>query len=152
MTRADSVHSTPRKTASKIQRKKRAKPVESEEQRNLRHDKAFRDLEAPMHDLYCMAEIAAQAAEGVEEHQIEITHFAIYRLCEMVRDFRAKYRADLHAGLDRGKTAEAVTGPQPVCAIEKLSWICYRVPRLPGIEPAGPKPAGSSLARGYGLA
>ena len=103
---ADRVHSTPRITASKIQRKKRAKPVESEDQRNLRHGKAFRDLEGPMLNLYCMAEIADQAATGVGEDKDEIAHFAVYRLCEMVRDLRAKYRTDLYEGPDRGKAVQ----------------------------------------------
>ena len=48
-----------------------------------------------------MAEIAAEVATGVHEDQDEIGHFLIYRLCEMVRDFRAKYRSELRAG--RGK-------------------------------------------------
>jgi hypothetical protein len=34
-------------------------------------------------------------------------HFSIYHLCEMVRDFRTKYRADLHAGPDRGKAVQS---------------------------------------------
>jgi hypothetical protein len=51
MTKADSVHSTPRITASKFEAKKSAKPAESEEQRNLRHGVAFRDLEAPVLEL-----------------------------------------------------------------------------------------------------
>jgi hypothetical protein len=106
MTQANSVHSTPRRTASKIKVKKIAKPAsaESEEQRNLHHGKAFRNLEAPIHELYCMAEIAAEVATGVHEDQDEIEHFAIYRLCEMVRDFRAKYRSELRAG--RGKAVQ----------------------------------------------
>jgi hypothetical protein len=103
MTQADSVHSTPRRTASKIRAKKSAKPAESEEQRNLRHGKAFRNLETPIHELYCMAEIAVEVATGVHDDQDEFAHFAIYRLCDMVRDFRAKYRSELHAGPDRGK-------------------------------------------------
>jgi hypothetical protein len=97
------VYSTPRPTASKIRAKKSVKPVESEEQRNLRHGKAFRDLEASMLELYCMAEIAAEAATGMHEDKEEITHFAIYRVCEMIRELRAKYRVDLHAGPGRKK-------------------------------------------------
>jgi hypothetical protein len=103
MSKADSVHSTPRPTASKINAKKSAKPAESEEQRNLRHGEAFRDLEGPMLDLYCMAEIVVDIATGVHEEQDELVHFAIYRVCEMVRDLRAKYRTDLDAGPDRVK-------------------------------------------------
>jgi hypothetical protein len=53
------VHGPPRRTESKIQRKKRAKSVESEEQRNLRHAEAFRDLETPVRELYLMGEIAS---------------------------------------------------------------------------------------------
>jgi hypothetical protein len=107
MTKADSVHSTPRKTALKIQRRKPAKPAESKEERNLRHAEAFRDLEASVLELYCMAEITTSTATGVGEDQREITHFALYRLCEMVREFRAKYRTDLHAGPDRGKAVQS---------------------------------------------
>ena len=102
MAKAKSVHSTPRRIASKIKAKKSAKPAESKEQRNLRHGEAFRDLEMPMFELYCMAEISAEVATGVHEDQNELVHFVIYRICEMVRDLRAKYRADLHA-VGRGK-------------------------------------------------
>jgi hypothetical protein len=98
MTKATRVLSTPRKTASKIQRKKRAKPVESGEQRDLRHAEAFRDLETPVRELYLLGEIAAEAATGIHEDQTELLHFSIYRLCETIRDFRAKYREDLRAG------------------------------------------------------
>jgi hypothetical protein len=94
MAKAKSVHSTPRKTASKI----KAKAVTNPDLRDKHHDKAFRDLERSIHDIYCMAEIAAEVAVGVHEDQDEIAHFAIYRLCEMVRDLRTKYRADLQGG------------------------------------------------------
>jgi hypothetical protein len=109
MAKANRVHSTPRRTASKIKVKKIAKSAsaESEEQRNLRHGKAFRDLETPMFELYCMAEISAEVATGVREDQDELSHFAIYRICEMVRDLRAKYRADLDAGPSRGKEVQS---------------------------------------------
>jgi hypothetical protein len=103
MAKATRVLSTPRTTASKIQSKKRAKPVENEEQRNLRHAEAFHDLETPVRELYLMGEIAADIATGMHEDQRELMHFSINNLCEMVRDFRTKYRADLHAGPDRGK-------------------------------------------------
>jgi hypothetical protein len=78
MAKAKRVHSTPRQTVSKIEAKKSAKPVESEEQRNLRHGKAFRDLEMSMFELYCMAEIAAEVATGVHEDQDELLHFAMF--------------------------------------------------------------------------
>jgi hypothetical protein len=95
MAKATRVHSTPRRTASKI----KAKPAESNEQHNQRHGEAFRDLEQPIREVYCMAEIAAEAAIGISPgDKNEIVHFAICRLCEMVRDLRAKYRADWHAG------------------------------------------------------
>jgi hypothetical protein len=103
MIKADSVYNTRRKTASKIKAKKGAKPAESEEQRNLRHGEAFRDLEMPVFELYCMAEISAEVATGVHEDQDELSHFVIFRLCEMVRDLRARYRADLHAVSGRRK-------------------------------------------------
>src|SRR5271169_217614 len=103
MTKTTRVHSTPRRTASKIQNKKPVKPLESEEQRNLRYAEAFRDLETPVRHLYLMGEIAADIATGMHEDQAELMHFSIYRLCEMVRDFRTKYRADLDAGPAIGK-------------------------------------------------
>jgi hypothetical protein len=56
-----------------------------------------------MLDLYCMAEIALDVATGVHKEQDELVQFSIYRVCEMVRDLRAKYRTDLDAGPDRGK-------------------------------------------------
>jgi len=106
MTTAKRVRGTPRRTASKIKAKKSAKPAsaESEEQRNLRHAEAFRDLEHPMLDLFCMAEIAGNVAnDRISRDQQEIMHFSIYRICDMVRDLRTKYRADLEAGPSRGK-------------------------------------------------
>jgi hypothetical protein len=105
MAKAKRVHSTPRRTASKI---KATKPAESEQERNLRHSEALRDLEAPVRELFCMSEItqdAAGALTGSHGDQDEIVFFAIQQLCKMVRDLRAKYRADLHAGPARGKAA-----------------------------------------------
>jgi hypothetical protein len=92
MTRAGKRLSTPRRTASKI----KPKPVAS---RDLHHAKAFRDMESRVHDLFCQSEIAADIITGVDRGKDwnEISHFAVYQLCEMVRVFRAKYRADLHA-------------------------------------------------------
>ena len=110
MTKADRVLSTPRRTASKIKVKKIAKSAsaESEEQRNLRHAEAFRDLENPMLELFCMAEIAGNVAnDRISEDQQEIMHFSVYRLCDMVRDLCAKYRADLDAGPSRGKEVQS---------------------------------------------
>jgi hypothetical protein len=110
MAKATRVHSTPRRTASKIKVKKSAKSAsaESEEQRNLRHGKAFRDLENPMLNLFCMAEIAGDVViDRISEDQQEIMHFAVYRLCDMVRDLRAKYRADLRAVPSRGKAVQS---------------------------------------------
>jgi hypothetical protein len=96
MAKATRVHSTPRRTASKIKAKKLAKPasVESEEQRNLRHAKAFRDLELSINNVYCMSEMAAEAAGSMHKDRKEILGCAVYRLCEMTRGLRAKYLAD----------------------------------------------------------
>lgn len=45
-----------------------------------------------------MAEIAEDvAAAPMTNEQIEVIHFTIYRLNEMIRDLRAKYQADLNA-------------------------------------------------------
>jgi hypothetical protein len=62
MTKAKRVHSTPRKTASK----NKAKAATSPEQR---------DLEASIHQLYCMAEITSDLTTGVHEDQDEMAHF-----------------------------------------------------------------------------
>jgi hypothetical protein len=95
MAKATRVHSTPRRTASKI----KTKPTESNEQRDLRHSEAFRDLEQPIREVWCLAEMAAEAAVGIAPGaKNEILHFAVYRLCEMVRDLRTKYLADWPAG------------------------------------------------------
>jgi hypothetical protein len=94
MTKAKRVHSTPRITASK----NRVKPAAKPEQRDTHHGKAFRDLESPIHDLYCMAEIVEEVAVGAHKDQDEMRDFAIYRLSEMVRDLRTKYRTDLQGG------------------------------------------------------
>jgi hypothetical protein len=99
MTKADRVLSTPRRTAFKNRVKKVAEAVENTEQRNLRHGEAFRELESPMRELGCMAEITMETAMEISPGaQNEIVHYAISRLCEMVCDLRAKYRADLAAG------------------------------------------------------
>jgi hypothetical protein len=91
------VHSTPRRTASKIKAKKvaEAASAESDEQRNLRHAEAFRDLELAINNVYCMAEMAAEAASSMQKDRREILGCAVYRLCEMTRDLHAKYLADL---------------------------------------------------------
>jgi hypothetical protein len=102
MTKAKRVPSTPRRAASKIQQ---AKSIKSEDQRDLVHAQAFRDLEAPVRELYLMGEIVIDLTlGGVHEDQTEMMHFSIYHLCEMIREFRAKYRADL---LDKGKAARS---------------------------------------------
>ena len=62
MPKAKRVHSTPRRTASKIKAKKSAELTESEEQRNLRHGNAFRGLETPVRELFCMSEITGDLA------------------------------------------------------------------------------------------
>jgi hypothetical protein len=96
MIEADRVLSTPRRTVPKI-RVKKAAIVESAEQRNLRHGEAFRDLEQQIREVYCMAEIAAEVAIAISPGaKNEIVHFSIYRLCEMVRNLRAKYHAAWH--------------------------------------------------------
>jgi hypothetical protein len=85
MTRAEKRLSTPRKTAPKIQ----AEPIaDSDPQRA----KAFLRLETPMHELYCMAEIAEAVIDLPE-----VSMFATFLLCDKVRDLRTKYRADLYA-------------------------------------------------------
>jgi hypothetical protein len=106
MPKANRVHSTPRRTASKIKAKKSAKPAsaESQEQRDQRHGEDFRDLESPVRELFCMSEITHDLAMELSPgHRSEILHFSISRLYAMIRDFSAKYRADIHAKPARGK-------------------------------------------------
>jgi predicted DNA-binding protein (UPF0278 family) len=64
-------------------------------------------LEASIHQLYCMAEITSDVTTGVHEDQDEMAHVAIDHLCKMIRDLRAKYRADLRAGKAVGASARA---------------------------------------------
>jgi hypothetical protein len=45
-----------------------------------------------------MGEIASDIALGMHEDKKELEHFTLYRLCDMIREFRAKYRADLNVG------------------------------------------------------
>jgi hypothetical protein len=84
-----------------------ARSAEEDTQRNLRHSNAFRDLETPIHNLYCMAEISADLLTGVSEDRDELAHFAIFRVCEMVRDLKAKHLAGLDAGPSRGKAGQS---------------------------------------------
>ena len=101
MAKANRVLSTPRRTASKIL------PVSSPEHGVPSHDEAFRDMESPMREIYCMAKITSDVATNITrspENEItrspenEIVHFAIGRLCEMVCDLHNKYHEDLRAG------------------------------------------------------
>jgi hypothetical protein len=84
MSKAKTRVSTPRRTASKI----KPKPVASDEDRA----EAFLDLELPMHELYCMAEIAEAVID-----MPAVSTFAASLLCEKVRELRAQYRAGLYA-------------------------------------------------------
>jgi hypothetical protein len=100
MTTAKRVRGTPRRTASKI----KAKPVATREKSDLHKAKAFRDLESPMRELFCMAEITMEATMNITRgDENEIIAFAVSQLCDMIREMRAKYRADLHAVPARGK-------------------------------------------------
>jgi hypothetical protein len=106
MTQADSVLSTPRRTASKIRAKKIAKPARAEgsDPRDLHHAEAFRDLETPIHELFCMSEITDNITGVIHKDKSEFMCFAIYRLGDMIRDLRAKYKAAYDATPGRGKT------------------------------------------------
>jgi hypothetical protein len=95
--------STPPTNTSKTKVKKVAETsvAETAEQRNLRLAEAFRELEQPMREVWCLGEIAADAAMGIPgEDEIEVLHFSVCRLCEAIRDLRANYVADLHAGME----------------------------------------------------
>jgi len=78
MTQAKRVQSTPRRTASKIQNKKPVKPVESGDQRNLHHAKAFRDLETPIHEIFSVSEITENIAGVIHKDKSEFMSFAVY--------------------------------------------------------------------------
>jgi hypothetical protein len=97
MPKANRVHSTPRRTASK---NKADHPVKDHpEQRDLDHADAFRDLEYTVSGIFCMAEIAADIANGaITDERIEMTHFAVFRLRDMIRELHTKYFEDLRAG------------------------------------------------------
>jgi hypothetical protein len=84
MTRAGKRLSTPRRTAPKI----KPKPVASNDDRA----EAFLDLELPMHELYCIAEIAEAVIDTPA-----VSQFAASLLCDKVRELRAQYRAGLYA-------------------------------------------------------
>jgi hypothetical protein len=91
MAKANRVHSTPRRTASKIRVNKPAKPDEER-----KHSEAFSDLESPMSELFCMAEITRGVAYKITRGpENEIAVFAICRLCEMIVDLHANYSANL---------------------------------------------------------
>ena len=93
MAKAKRVHSTPRRTASKIL------PVSTPEHGVPSHDEAFRELESPMREIYCMAKITSDVAMNITRSpENEIVHFAIARLCEMACDLHNKYYEDLRAG------------------------------------------------------
>jgi hypothetical protein len=63
--------------------------VKNPGQPDLDHAEAFRDLEAPIASLFCMAEIAAEVTnERNTDERIEMTHFAVYRLRNVIRDLR----------------------------------------------------------------
>jgi hypothetical protein len=94
MTKANRVHSTPRRTASKI---KLNKPAEGEEDRN--RSAAFGDLESPMGDLFCMAKMTREAAGRITRgDENEVAVFAIFQLCDMIVELRANYWKELNAG------------------------------------------------------
>jgi hypothetical protein len=125
MPKAKRVHSTPRRTASKIKAKKSAELTESEEQRNLRHGNAFRGLETPVRELFCISETPAISQWNRRQAiAMRFVHFSVQRLCEMVRHFHAKYRED-HAkpaggkagsDLERGapRVQRSLTGPNEI--------------------------------------
>jgi hypothetical protein len=103
MAKAKRVHSTPRRTASKIQAKKPAKPAkpaESDEQRNLRHAKAFRNFEGPFFQVFCMSQITSTLLDPIQD---ELAVFAVSRLCDMISDLHDKYTADSRGLVPRGK-------------------------------------------------
>jgi hypothetical protein len=90
MTKATRVHSTPRRTASKI------KPSTADDAGTLReHATAYSLLEPAICDAANMAAITTQAmceADGnAGEDEKRLAYFAVYHLCDMVRDLRETY-------------------------------------------------------------
>jgi hypothetical protein len=97
MARAEKRVSTQSRIASKDKAEKVAEPAasETEEQIDARHAEAFCELETPLRELWCMAEIAFDAAcQGTGKDEVEVLHFAVGRLREAVRDLRAEYMAE----------------------------------------------------------
>src|SRR6202051_4837553 len=90
MIQADSVHSTPRRTASKI------KPVQMAA-RSSGH--SFRSLESTMTECLLMADIAAIVAHDtlsdseprISADQAGAVIFAVYQLTNAVRELHAQY-------------------------------------------------------------
>jgi hypothetical protein len=73
--KAKRVRSTPRTDSPKIK--------STLEDRDLHHAEAFRDMLAPIRELWCMAEIAEEIATGTKtDERLEMTHFALYQLAE----------------------------------------------------------------------
>jgi hypothetical protein len=90
MTQADSVHSTPRRTASKI------KPLQTAT-RSCGH--SYRSLESQMTECLLMADVAAIVAHDtlsdseprISADQAGAVTFAVYQLTNAVRELHAQY-------------------------------------------------------------
>jgi hypothetical protein len=95
--------------------KKSTKPVsaESEEQRNLRHAKAFRDLEGRISDCVTTAGIGVQMitnARDVEGEVVFVVTHTSDMLTKLTADYYAAYHGErdmelLSAGTDRSESA-----------------------------------------------
>jgi hypothetical protein len=90
MTQADSVHSTPRRTASKIKEVQQAAHS---------YGQSYGSLESAMTDCLLMAEVAAMVVHDtlsdskprVSGDQAAAVTFAVYQLTSAVRELHAQY-------------------------------------------------------------
>jgi hypothetical protein len=104
MTKADRVHSTPRRTASKIQTKKRARESDLADRALIdasdrRHAKAFRDLEGRISDCVTMAGIGVQMICNARDVEGEVV-FVVSHTSTMLTELKADYYAAYHGERD----------------------------------------------------
>jgi hypothetical protein len=96
MPKANRVHSTPRRTAPKIDV---AKPLTSDE-KSARYElfaKAYLEMEPVICDINNMATLAADAVANEDRTGKEtnsIAHFAVFHLVDMIRDLQKRYKED----------------------------------------------------------
>jgi hypothetical protein len=96
MTQADSVHSTPRRTASKT---KPTPPIQQPATKEVICGHGYRSLESQMTECLLMADVAAIVAHDtlsdskprISADQAGAVTFAVYQLTNAVRELHAQY-------------------------------------------------------------